>query len=130
MWMLYKKVQEVDELKDHLRQHTGEEWQSDETEEERRMRSELVDAVERNGVANFKYSRAPGSGLRVPKHTNVAGEPISQISPQSLSPGMQSNGSGSNSNSNNPQFWLNQQGGGNNTFSLKEEDEYNGMDMG
>jgi hypothetical protein len=130
MWMLYKKVQEVDELKDHLRQHTGEEWQSDETEEERRMRSELVDAVERNGAANFKYSRAPGSGLRVPKHTNVAGEPISQISPQSLSPGMQSNGSGSNSNSNNPQFWLNQQGGGNNTFSLKEEDEYNGMDMG
>jgi hypothetical protein len=85
------------------------------------MRTELVDAVEKNGPASFKYSRAPGSGLRVPKHTNVAGEPISQISPQSLSPGMQSSGSGSNSNT-NQQYWMNQ--------SLKEEDEYNSMEMG
>jgi len=122
MWMLYKKIQETDELRARLQQATGEEWQSEETEEERRMRTELVDAVEKNGANSFKYSRAPGSGLRVPKHTNVAGEPLSQISPQSLSPGMQSSGSGSNSNTNNQQYWMNP--------SLKEEDEYNSMDMG
>lgn len=122
MWMLYKKIQEVDEMSARLQQVTGEDWHTDETEEERRMRTELVDAVEKNGPTSFKYSRAPGSGLRVPKHTNVAGEPISQISPQSLSPGMQSSGSGSNSNANNHQYWMNQ--------SLKEEDEYNSMEMG
>jgi hypothetical protein len=47
----------------------------------------------------------------------LAGEPLSGVSPQSLSPGMQSPGSGSGSNQ--PQYWT----------SLKEEDEY-GMDMG
>lgn len=131
MWLLYKKVNEVEELSARLQQATGEEWQSDETEDERRMRTELTDAVEKNGTANFKYSRGPGSGLRVPKHTNLAGEPLSQMSPQSLSPGMQSTGSGSNSNS-NQQFWLNQPSGSgnNNAFSLKEEDEYNSMEMG
>lgn len=128
MWMLYKKTQQIDEMSQRLQQLTGEEWQTEETEEERRMRTELSDAIDKNGIDNFKYSRGPGSGLRVPKHTNVAGESISGISPQSLSPGMQSTGSGSNTNtSNNPQFWNSGNGG---SFSLKEEDEYNGMDMG
>jgi len=132
MWMLYRKVQECDEMATRLRQATGEEWPTEDTEEDRRMRTELIDAIEKNGAGNFKYSRGPGSGLRVPKHTNVAGESLHQISPQSLSPGMQSNGSGSNSNTNNSnqQFWMNQQGNGNNSFSLKEEDEYNSMEMG
>lgn len=123
MWFLYKKIQDADEMAAQLRQLTGEEWQTEETEEERRMRTELVDAVEKNGATNFKYSRGPGSGLRVPKHTNMAGESLSQISPQSLSPGMQSTGSGSNSGNNtaNNQYWMN--------HSLKEEDEYNNMDM-
>lgn len=124
MWLLYKKIQENDEMAKRLRQVTGEEWQTDQTEEERRMRTELVDAIEKNNFGTFKYSRAPGSGLRVPKHTNLAGEPLNQISPQSLSPDMQSNGSGSGNNSSNAQnqYWANQ--------TLKEEDEYNGMDMG
>jgi hypothetical protein len=120
MWLLYKKLQENDEMAARL-QHHGEEWNTEQTEEERRMRTELVDAIEKNNFGTFKYSRAPGSGLRVPKHTNLAGEPIHQISPQSLSPDMQSTGSGSGANSNNQQYWSNQ--------SLKEEDEYNGMDM-
>jgi hypothetical protein len=133
MWMLYKKIQEVDEMSARLRQATGEEWPTEESEDERRMRTELIEAVEKNGAGTFKYSRGPGSGLRVPKHTTLAGEPIGQISPQSLSPGMQSNGSGSNSNNNstNQQFWINQPSSGNgNPFTLKEEDEYNSMDMG
>ncbi|KAF2804865.1 uncharacterized protein BDZ99DRAFT_480874 [Mytilinidion resinicola] len=131
MWFLYKKIQETDEMSAQLKQLTGQEWPTDETEEERRMRTELVDAVEKNGTSTFKYSRGPGSGLRVPKHTNIAGEPIHQISPQSLSPGMQSGGSGHNSGGNGDQFWMNHQGGSSGgSFSLKEEDEYNGMEMG
>jgi len=124
MWLLYKKLQENDELAARIREATGEEWSNEQTEEERRMRTELVDAIEKNNFGTFKYSRAPGSGLRVPKHTNLAGESIHQISPQSLSPDMQSTGSGSGANSSNAQqqYWSNQ--------SLKEEDEYNGMDMG
>ncbi|KAF2276128.1 uncharacterized protein EI97DRAFT_50048 [Westerdykella ornata] len=131
MWMLYRQIKENDALKARLGQQG---WVSEETEEERRMRTELVEAVEKNGVDSFKYSRGPGSGLRVPKHTNLAGEPIGQISPQSLSPGMQSNGSSSNVNAGdnanaNQQFWMSQQTD-NNPFTLKEEDEYNSMDMG
>jgi hypothetical protein len=130
MWLLYKKIQETDEMGAQLKQLTGQDWPIDETEDERRMRTELVDAVEKNGQTTFKYSRGPGSGLRVPKHTNIAGEPIHQISPQSLSPGMQSGGSGHNSGGNGEQFWLNQGGSSGGSFSLKEEDEYNSMEMG
>jgi hypothetical protein len=118
MWMLYKKLQECDDLAARLQQATGEEWASEMTEDEKRMKTEITDAIEKNGSTTFRYSRGPGSGLRVPKHTNLAGEPLNGVSPQSLSPGMQSNGSGSGSNQ---QYWSNQ--------SLKEEDEY-GMDMG
>jgi hypothetical protein len=133
MWFVHKKIQEADEMSERLRQLTGEDWPTEQTEEERRMRSEIEEAVEKNKVEAFKYSRGPGSGLRVPKHTTIAGDPIGQISPQSLSPGMQSTDSGSNvnSNGNNQQFWINPQSGGNNTaFILKEEDEYNTMEMG
>jgi len=120
MWLLYKKIQECDEMAARLQQATGEEWVSEMTEDEKRMKTEIIDALEKNGTGTFRYSRGPGSGLRVPKHTNLAGEPLNGngISPQSLSPGMQSTGSGSGSNQ---QYWSNQ--------SLKEEDEY-GMDMG
>jgi hypothetical protein len=118
MWLLYKKIQECDEMAERLQQATGEEWSTQETEDDKRMKTEIIDAVEKNGSGTFRYSRGPGSGLRVPKHTNLAGEPLNGLSPQSLSPGMQSNGSGSGSNQ--QQYWSNP--------TLKEEDEY-GMDM-
>ncbi|KAF1937056.1 HLH transcription factor [Clathrospora elynae] len=117
MWMLYKKIQECDELAARLQEATGDEWATEQTEDEKRMKTEIIDALEKNGTGTFRYSRGPGSGLRVPKHTNLSGEPLNGISPQSLSPGMQSTGSGSGSNQ--QQYWA----------SLKEEDEY-GMDMG
>ena len=117
MWMLAKKIEECDQLAERLREATGQEWVSEQTEEEKRMKTEILDALDKNGQSSFRYSRGPGSGLRVPKHTNLAGEPLNGASPQSLSPGMQSTGSGSGSNQ--PQYWT----------SLKEEDEY-GMEMG
>lgn len=127
MWILYQKYEQENELKKTM-EDNGIAWPLVLSEEEKRMRTELIDAVEKNGVSNFHYSRYPGSGLRVPKHTNIAGEPISPQ--QGQSPAMQ--GSGSGSGSGQPQnYWVQQQSGRSNSgsFSLKEEDEY-GMDMG
>jgi hypothetical protein len=39
------------------------------------MQTELMDAIHKNNVSTFSYSRAPGTGLRVPKHTDVKGDP-------------------------------------------------------
>jgi hypothetical protein len=97
------------------------------------MRTELMDAIEKNDVATFTYTRTHGSGLRVPKHTNLAGDPVqgsNEVSPQSLlelSPGFPSGGSGTNSGSGGPgqpQFW---NSAGHPGMSFKEEDEF--MDM-
>ena len=46
-------------------------------DDERRLRSELRDALALNhGPQAFGYSRGDGSGLRVPGHTNLAGEAV------------------------------------------------------
>lgn len=130
MWALYNKYRQQDELS-AMFTRMGQPWPYQESEEEKRMRTELMAAIESNDPNSFEYTRGPGSGLRVPSHTNTAGEPLDQsnmgtISPQSLSPGdhtgnhhMQHdlNGLGSHQ-----QFW------DHNTF--KEEDEYTGMEMG
>jgi len=123
MWMLYRKIQQEEKLKEQFSEQ-GMQWPFDDLEDEKRMRTEIIDAVEKNGTGTFSYTRGPGSGLRVPKHTNYAGDPVQgSVSPQSLSPGMQSGGSGNNSGQ--PQFWINQHSNG----MLKEEEEYN-MEMG
>jgi len=88
------------------------------------MTTELKDAVEKNGRDNFIYTRGPGSGLRVPKHTNYAGEPLS---PQGLSPAM---GSHNGASQQQLQNWMSRSdSSGRASFSLREDDEY-GMDMG
>ncbi|MCJ1376529.1 hypothetical protein MMC20_007772 [Loxospora ochrophaea] len=130
MWALHIKHQQESELAD-LITSLGGTWPFSETEDEKRMRTELLDAMEKNDPDSFCYTRGPGTGLRVPKHTNVAGEPLNHanmgtLSPQSLSPGVQSGGSGTNSGGHGqPQFWNH---GGRGSLSFKEEDEY-GMEM-
>jgi len=130
MWMLYNKLEEEEDMQRYV-ESKGLHWPRPEIgEDEKRMRSELKDAVEKNGVANFMYSRAAGSGLRVPKHTNYAGEPLSPT--QGLSPAVQSGGSGASTGGpGHTNFWVSQHSdsSGRGSFSLKEEDEY-GMDMG
>lgn len=128
MWALHVKLQQEAELME-LVQSLGGTWPFQESEDEKRMRTELLDAMEKNDPGTFEYTRGSGSGLRVPKHTNIAGEPLHNqhqmgtLSPQSLSPGVQSGGgSGTNSAGHNqPQFWNSNRG-------MKAEDEYN-MDM-
>ncbi|KAI9655384.1 MAG: hypothetical protein M1821_005531 [Bathelium mastoideum] len=118
MWLLREKLHEQDQLKAQL-STLGGTWDREESEEEKRMLTELELALSKSEPSDFFYSRANGSGLRVPRHTNLAGETL-PISPQSLSPNFQggaSNGDG--------QFWTSQQA---NDITFKEEDEY-GMEL-
>ena len=130
MWMLYQKFQQENDIMNYL-QKIGGDFPFEISEEEKRMRTELIDAVEKNGAANFNYSRAHGSGLRVPKHTDMIGEPLPHpISPQSLSPAAPNDGVNISAGVGHtqPQFWMSavqQSGERHEPFGLKEEEEYN-----
>ncbi|KAL8815684.1 MAG: hypothetical protein Q9223_005201 [Gallowayella weberi] len=127
MWALHAKLQQESELAD-LIANLGGQWPFEQTEDEKRMRTELLNAMVENDPSSFSYTRGHGSGLRVPNHTNHAGEPLGSnqmgtLSPQSLSPGIQSGGSGANSGGlGQSQYWTHDGHG------FKEEDEY-GMEM-
>lgn len=127
MWALHVKLQQESELAD-LITNLGGHWPFEQSEDEKRMRTELLNAMVDNDPSSFSYTRGHGSGLRVPNHTNHAGEPLGShqmgtLSPQSLSPGLQSGGSGANSGGlGQPQYWTHDGRG------FKEEDEY-GMEM-
>ncbi|KAL8970600.1 MAG: hypothetical protein Q9183_001438 [Haloplaca sp. 2 TL-2023] len=127
MWALHIKMQQESELAEIIASLGGK-WPFEPTEDEKRMRTELLNAMADNNPSSFSYTRYPGSGLRVPNHTNHMGEPLNvnqmdHLSPQSLSPGVQSGGSGANSGGiGQPQYWTHDGRG------FKEEDEY-GMEM-
>ena len=114
MWALHVKIQQEDELKEYI-QSIGGQFPFQQTDDENRMRTELLTAMHDNGPSSFSYTRSHGSGLRVPHHTTASGEPLSgTLSPSSVSPGRKSSGEGGNQQqytSWNPTF--------------KEEDEYN-----
>ncbi|KAK4997404.1 hypothetical protein LTR66_003175 [Elasticomyces elasticus] len=123
MWMIHMKMQEEEQLRDTINQLGGT-WPFDETEEERRMRSEVNEVIARNiNVGGWSgYSRGPGSGLRVPGFTNIAGDPVD---PNQMSPEF-ATGANGHSALQDQQFWQHQGTNGNHGF--KEEDEY-GMEM-
>ena len=126
MWSLYAKMQQEQEL-ENLITSLGGSWPFEITEDEKRMRTELFEAMEKNDPSSFSYSRGPGSGLRVPKHTNHSGDPLQPgaMCPQSLeelSPAFQSGGSGNTSGGQGQtQYWNT---AGHAGLSFKEEDEY------
>ena len=127
MWALHVKYQQEAELAEMIG-NLGGTWPFEPTEEEKRMRSEILDALEKNDPNTFSYSRGPGSGLRVPKHTNMAGETIQGgdgLTPPNLSPSFHSGASSVNGAPSQPQFW---NSAGHAALSFKEEDEY-GMEM-
>ncbi|KAI9781037.1 MAG: hypothetical protein M1816_002580 [Peltula sp. TS41687] len=129
MWALHAKFQQESELASYINSLGGT-WPFEQTEEEKRMRTELLDAMEKNDASTFTYSRAPGSGLRVPKHTNLAGDPmmnLSGVSPTSLSPANISGGSRNVSVGLGHNPFLSGQssgGSGQNSIGFKEEEEY------
>lgn len=120
MWAMHVKLQQESELAGYI-EKLGGRYPFQPTEDEKRMRTELLNAMQDNDAETFSYTRTHGTGLRVPDHTNTAGEPINHgnmgtLSPQSLSPGQQSGDGGLHTQQ---QYW---------NPSFKEEDEY-GMDM-
>lgn len=114
MWQLNHKNEQEEKLRQYIHELGGV-WPLELTEDEKRMNTELKEAVSRNGVNEFRYSRTHGSGLRVPKHTTYNGDPVS---PQSMSP-MSHNGN---------QQWMSRSDSGRRSFSLREDEEF-GMDM-
>lgn len=131
MWMLHVKLQQQEELA-ALIHELGGTYPFEPTEDERRMQTELMDAMHKNGVSSFSYSRAPGTGLRVPKHTDIKGDPIGNPGDStSLSPDNHSTGdTGTAGVGGAGQYWSghNSGGSGAGSISFKEEDEY-GMDL-
>ncbi|KAI9891815.1 MAG: hypothetical protein M1814_002380 [Vezdaea aestivalis] len=142
MWLLYTKLQQEAQLADYITSLQGS-FPFEPTEDEARMRTEILDAMQKNGVDNFSYSRGVGSGLRVPKHTNWAGDALnsarnSTIDPTqsslqatlspSMSPAAQS--SGGSAGAGQTVHWSGHHSGGSGqgSISFKEEDEY-GMDL-
>lgn len=128
MWYMHLKLQQEQETKE-LVSRLGGTWPFEVTEEEKRMRSEIMEVLHKHtnegGYSGFTgYSRAPGSGLRVPGYTNVAGDSTNDgqasngLSLPPISPGFQPGGSGMSSGMSHHapnQFW---------GSDLKEEDEY------
>jgi len=128
MWFMHHKLAQEEQLKQIL-QSVGKEWPFSVTEEETRMRSEICEVLGKHASQGgfTGYSRAPGSGLRVPGFTNVAGDSVSNgeglgaLPP--IDPNFQSGSNGMNNgmSHNGPQFWSPHN-------DLKEEDEYD-MDL-
>lgn len=135
MWYLQRKIEQEQNLKQML-ESMGQAWPYPPTEDEKRMLHEINMVIEKqNSLNNLKdgYSRGPGSGLRVPQFTNIAGDASNGDdsadaqhggnSHQQMSPGFQSGGSGMSSgqmsHGGRDQFW---------SQEFKEEDEYD-LDM-
>lgn len=135
MWMLHLKLQQQEDLANIIAELGGT-FPFEETEDEKRMHTELMDAMLKNDGAKFHYSRAPGTGLRVPKHTDVKGDAIGSSAQgiqldTSLSPDNHSTGDAGQAGMGGPgQYWSgnNSGGSGAGSISFKEEDEY-GMDL-
>ncbi|KAK4144666.1 uncharacterized protein C8A04DRAFT_36432 [Dichotomopilus funicola] len=95
MWMLHLKIQQQEELINALYERGGQ-LPFEITDDERRMQSELLEAIARSDEPGgqspaMSYSRTAGSGLRVPHHTDYKGEPLGsngqEVDHGSVSPG-------------------------------------------
>jgi hypothetical protein len=130
MWCLYQKMQHEDIMREQLIS-LGQVPPFDPTDEEMRMRTELMEAMEKNNPDRFAYSRAHGTGLHVPRHTDLAGNsldsrrgPINHTHQRSHSSTMSPVDSPSGMHTG--QAYWSPGGFGNGDMFLKEEDE--GMD--
>ncbi|EMD00929.1 hypothetical protein BAUCODRAFT_189575 [Baudoinia panamericana UAMH 10762] len=133
MWYTHLKLRQEEQLKE-LVQQLGGIWPFEQSEDERRMHSEICEVINKHVSDDSisQYTRGPGSGLRVPGFTTVAGETLNGdgqpanngfATHQAMSPGFQSGGSGMSSGRSHQQpnnnYWPGE---------FKEEDEY-GMEM-
>lgn len=125
MWMLHLKIQQQEELVNTITELGGH-VPLELTEDEKRMQTELLEAMAKSDPQEFAYSRFSGSGLRVPHHTDYRGDTLngsnsSGIDGISVSPDDRSPGDLDGDMDNTDQFW-------HDPNDLKEEDEY-AMDL-
>ncbi|TDZ61941.1 hypothetical protein CTRI78_v003942 [Colletotrichum trifolii] len=124
MWMLHLKLQQQEELMNAISELGGH-FPFELTDDEKRMQTELMEAISKND--GLGYSRASGTGLRVPQHTDFRGEPLDgsgNADPASISP---NNVNNALANDLVPvsEFWNDQD---DDDQPFKEEDEF-GMDL-
>ncbi|RYP01512.1 hypothetical protein DL765_010855 [Monosporascus sp. GIB2] len=134
MWMLHLKLQQQEELINTIADLGGN-VPLELTEDEKRMQTELMEAMSKNGAHTFSYSRFAGSGLRVPQHTDYKGEPLNGasngvealgVSPDDDNSAIDLTGDLGETG----QYWNDpdDDGSGPTSVNFKEEDEY-GMDL-
>lgn len=120
MWMLHLKLQQQEELVNTITEMGGH-APFEMTDDERRMQTELMEAIAKSDgeMGTFSYSRFNGSGLRVPHHTDFKGESLNGATAMdaiSVSPDDTADLVG---DLNNPdQFWNDPDD------DIKEEDEF------
>ncbi|KAM4059395.1 helix-loop-helix DNA-binding domain-containing protein [Hirsutella rhossiliensis] len=134
MWMLHLKLQQQEELMNNIAELGGH-FPFELTEDERRMQTELMDAMVKSETGSFSYSRTSGSGLRVPNHTDYRGDPVNSLTANLDSIGItpEENGNvsmGGEIGDGTTQFWNDpdDDGEGHGSLNFKEEDEYD-MDL-
>lgn len=110
MWMMHRKL-EHERLLLEIIQSMGGQAPYHITDDEQRMRTELADAISRNDVANFEYTRSQASGLWVPNTSTMkrSSTPL---------------GGGEDEQ----RLW-GYDGAGDNSMKFKEEDEYDDMEL-
>ena len=140
MWMLHLKLQQQEELMNTIAELGGH-FPFELTDDERRMQSELMEAISAGDAGDFSYSRTAGSGLRVPNHTDYRGDPVNSLTANmeaiGISPGEENGAANNNISLGAPadlndtaQFWNDpdDDGSGNASLNFKEDDEYD-MDL-
>ncbi|KAK4158186.1 hypothetical protein C8A00DRAFT_39567 [Chaetomidium leptoderma] len=134
MWMLNLKIQQQEELINALYDRGGQ-LPFEITDDERRMQTELLEAMARNDEPighhrSITYSRTAGTGLRVPHHTDYKGEPVGSngngVDHGSLSPGDE--GVGGVAHDMLDGEFVDYDDDGSGEVNFKEEDEF-GMDL-
>lgn len=133
MWLLHLKLQQQEELMNTIAELGGQ-FPFELTDDERRMQSELMDAISKNDTGDFAYSRTTGSGLRVPGHTDYRGDTINSLGANldvmGITPEGTGNGAVGGDLNDTAQFWHDpdDDGNGNAPLQFKAEDEYD-MDL-
>ncbi|CAN8098954.1 unnamed protein product [Discula destructiva] len=126
MWMLQAKIQQHEELLNIIAELGGN-APFDITDDEKRMQSELLEAMAKNEAENFTYSRAAGTGLRVPHHTDFKGEPLNGANSNSDMNSISPEGDANGHFGNDAQFWDDEEIKFNRDAAFDEEDEF--MDL-
>ncbi|KAK2589756.1 hypothetical protein QQS21_012568 [Conoideocrella luteorostrata] len=134
MWMLHLKLQQQEELMNNIAELGGH-FPFELTDDERRMQTELMEALSRCDSETFSYSRTAGSGLRVPSHTDYRGDPVNSLAANLDAIGITPEENGNNIDlsgdiNDTAQFWNDpdDDGSGHASIDFKEEDEYD-MDL-